>query len=80
MGLEESLEEAIKSAPANSVCSVAKAKETISKEDYEILKNALYNRSIKASVLARALRKENIDVSETTITRHRNGWCKTCGS
>lgn len=80
MGLEKSLREAIDSAPSNSICSVAKAKETITKEDYEIFKKALYDRSIKASVLARALRKEKIDVSETTITRHRNGWCKTCGA
>jgi hypothetical protein len=31
-------------------------------------------------VLGRALRAEKIDITEGTITRHRNGWCKTCGS
>jgi hypothetical protein len=80
MGLADSLKEANKTAPKNSICSVSKAKDAMEKEDILVLEIALYDRNIKASVLGRALRKEGIDITEGTITRHRNGWCKTCGS
>ena len=80
MALADTLKEAVKAAPKNVICSVTKAKEKMSKEDIATLDVALYDRNIKASVLGRALRKEGIDVTEGTITRHRNGWCKTCGT
>jgi hypothetical protein len=80
MGLADSLKEATTTAPKNSICSVNKAKENMEKEDILTLELALYDRNIKASVLGRALRKEGIDITEGTITRHRNGWCKTCGT
>jgi len=80
MGLADSLKEANSTAPKNSICSVSKAKEGMEKEDILVLDVALYDRNIKASVLGRALRKEGIDISEGTITRHRNGWCKTCAA
>jgi hypothetical protein len=80
MGLADSLKEANKTAPKNSICSVSKAKDAMEKEDILVLEIALYDRNIKASVLGRALRKEGIDITEGTITRHRNGWCKTCGT
>jgi len=80
MALADTLKDAIKAAPKNVVCSVTKAKETMEKEDILTLDIALYDRNIKASVLGRALRKEGIDITEGTITRHRNGWCKTCGA
>lgn len=80
MALADTLKDAIKAAPKNVVCSVTKAKENMTKEDIATLDIALYDRNIKASVLGRALRKEGIDITEGTITRHRNGWCKTCGA
>lgn len=80
MALADSLKEAIKASPKNVVCSVTKAKEKMTKEDIATFETALYDRDIKASVLGRALRSEGIDVTEGTITRHRNGWCKTCGA
>lgn len=80
MALADTLKEAVKAAPKNVVCSVTKAKENMDKDDILTLEHALYDRNIKASVLGRALRKEGIDITEGTITRHRNGWCKTCGT
>jgi hypothetical protein len=80
MGLADTLKQENDTAPKNSICSIAKAKVVMKKEDIATLDKALYDRNIKASVLGRALRKEGIDISETTITRHRNGWCKTCAS
>jgi len=80
MALADSLKKATDSAPRNQVCSVLKAKEKMTKEDIATLEVAIADRSIKASVLGRALRAEKIDVTEGTITRHRNGWCKTCGA
>ena len=80
MALADSLKAAVSTAPKNVVCSVTKAKSKMSKEDIVTLDVALYDRDIKASVLGRALRAEGIDVTEGTITRHRNGWCKTCGA
>ncbi len=80
MALADTLKDAIKAAPKNVICSVTKAKENMEKEDILTLEIALYDRNIKASVLGRALRKEGIDITEGTITRHRNGWCKTCGA
>lgn len=80
MGLADSIKQEVSNAPRAAICSVTKAKESMKAEDIAILDKALYDRSIKASVLGRALRKEGIDVTEGTITRHRNGWCKTCGS
>lgn len=80
MALADSLKTAVTTAPKNSICSVLKAKEKMTKEDVATLDVALYDRDIKASVLGRALRSEGIDITEGTITRHRNGWCKTCGA
>lgn len=80
MGLAETLKTQIKESPLNAICSVVKAKAKMDKEDIAVFENALYDRGIKASTLGRALRKEGIDVSEGTITRHRNGGCKTCGA
>ena len=80
MALADALRSEQAIAPSNSVCSIKKAKDVLAKEDIETLEKSLYDRSIKAAILARALRKENIDITETTITRHRNGWCKTCGA
>jgi selenophosphate synthetase-related protein len=80
MALADALKKETDIAPRNSICSIAKAVQTMKPEDITTLNKVLYDRNIKASVLGRALRKEGIDISETTITRHRNGWCKTCAS
>lgn len=80
MGLADSLKAEIQEAPTHAICSIVKCKETMTKEDIATLDAALYDRGIKASVLGRALRKEGIDITEGTITRHRNGGCKTCGA
>jgi hypothetical protein len=80
MALADALKKETDIAPRNSICSIAKAVQIMKSEDITTLNKALYDRNIKASVLGRALRKEGIDISETTITRHRNGWCKTCAS
>ena len=80
MSLADSLKAQIDIAPKNAVCSIAKAKEKMTKEDIKVLDASLYDRSIKATVLGRALSKEGIDISEGTITRHRNGRCRTCGA
>ena len=80
MGLADALNNETIISPRNSICSVDKAKEKMTKEDLETLEKVLYDRSVKASILGRALRKEGIDISEGTITRHRNGWCKTCAA
>jgi hypothetical protein len=50
----------------------------LSKEDRAVAEKALYDRNIKASVLGRAFKKENIDITTSTITRHRNGGCLNC--
>jgi hypothetical protein len=80
MALADSLKAEIQQAPLNAVCSVSKVKEKMSKEDVKTLEETLYDRSIKASVLSRALRKEGVEIAEGTITRNRNGGCKTCGA
>jgi hypothetical protein len=78
MALADTLKEMADSAPRTSVCSVVKIMNTLTKEDKAVLEKALYDRGIKASVLGRALAKEKIDISVSTITRHRNGGCATC--
>lgn len=80
MGLSDSLKVAEQTAPQYPVCSIIKARENMSKDDLATLDKVLYDRSVQASTLAKALRAEKIDISETTITRHRNGRCKSCGS
>lgn len=80
MGLTDSIQAASALVPQRAVCSIIKARETMSKEDLETLDKVLYDRSVQATVLAKALRTEKIDISETTITRHRNGRCKSCAS
>ena len=80
MGLADSLKESMQEAPKNAICSIMKAKEIMSKEDIATLDKVLYDRAVTASALGRALRKEKINISEGTITRHRNGGCKTCGA
>lgn len=78
MSLADSLKEAVANEIRPHVCSVVKAKAKMSKDDIATLEAALYNRDIKATVLGRVLQKEGIDISSGTITRHRNGWCKSC--
>ena len=80
MGLADSLQEMVSAVPKNAICSIAIAKEIMSKEDIATLDKVLYDRTITASALGRALAKEKIDISEGTITRHRNGGCRTCGA
>jgi len=80
MALADSLKEAADSAPRNSTCSIFKIKQKMNKEDLVTFEAVLYDRSVKASVLERALKKEDIDLQQGTITRHRNGGCKTCGA
>jgi len=80
MALADSLKEMSNSAPKNAVCSIYKIKQEMKKEDLATFEAVLYNREVKASVLERALKKEGISLSQGTITRHRNGWCKTCGA
>jgi hypothetical protein len=80
MGLADSLNNAMDNTAPKAVCSVHKARKSMKKEDLAVFDAALLNRSIPATVLGRALRDENIDVTAGTITRHRNGWCKTCGA
>lgn len=78
MGLSDSIKSAIAEAPFNATCTVKKAMELLSKEDREVAEKALYDRNIKASVLGRAFKKEKINISTPTITRHRNGGCLNC--
>ena len=78
MALADSIQSAIKEAPLNATCTVKKAMELLTKEDRAVAEKALYDRNIKASVLGRAFKKENIDITTSTITRHRNGGCLNC--
>lgn len=78
MSLADSITQAEAEASKGTVCSVTIAKESMKPEDIKVLEAALYNRAIKASVLAKAFEKEKIDISAGTITRHRNGNCKSC--
>jgi hypothetical protein len=78
MALADSIQTAIKEAPLNATCTVKKAFEKLSKEDRAVAETALYDRNIKASVLGRAFKKENIDITVSTITRHRNNGCMNC--
>lgn len=78
MSLADSLKIAVEEAPLNSICSIKKTMDSLSKEDKATLENALYDRGIKAAVLARALNKEKINISASTITRHRNNGCSNC--
>ena len=78
MSLADSIKIAVEEAPLNAICSVRKVAETLSKEDRDTLESAIYDRSIKASVLGRALAKEKIEISVSTITRHRNNGCANC--
>jgi hypothetical protein len=78
MALADSIKSAIKEAPLNATCTVKKAMELLSKEDRTVAEKALYDRNIKASVLGRAFKKENINITTSTITRHRNGGCLNC--
>ena len=80
MALADSLKEATESAPKNSICSVFKIKQNMSKDDLATFEAVLYDRTVKASILERALKKEGIDLQQGTITRHRNSGCKTCGA
>lgn len=78
MGLSDTIKTEAAIAPSTSICSVSKAFDSLNKEDKQVAEAALYDRNIKASVLGRAFKKENIDVTVSTITRHRNGGCHTC--
>lgn len=78
MSLADSLKDAVANQVKPSVCSVIKAKTVMKKEDITTLEAALFDRTIKATTLGRALQNEGIDISAGTITRHRNGWCKSC--
>lgn len=78
MALADSIKNAIKEAPLNATCTVKKAMELLKGEDRAVAEKALYDRNIKASVLGRAFKKENIDITTSTITRHRNGGCMNC--
>jgi hypothetical protein len=78
MALSDTIKLAVAEAPLNATCTVKKAFELLSKEDKAVAEKALYDRNIKASVLGRAFKKENIDITTSTITRHRNGGCLNC--
>jgi hypothetical protein len=78
MALSDTIKLAVAEAPLNATCTVKKALEKLVGEDKEVAEKALYDRNIKASVLGRAFKKENIDITTSTITRHRNGGCLTC--
>jgi hypothetical protein len=78
MALAETIKIAVAEAPLNATCTVKKAMELLNKEDRAVAEKALYDRNIKASVLGRAFKKENIDITTSTITRHRNGGCLNC--
>jgi len=78
MGLSDTIKTEAAIAPSTSICSVSKAFDLLNTEDKQIAEAALYDRNIKASVLGRAFKKEKIDVTVSTITRHRNGGCHTC--
>lgn len=78
MALSDTIKLAVAEAPLNATCTVKKAMEKLAPEDKKIAESAIYDRNIKASVLGRAFKKEDIDITTPTITRHRNGGCQTC--
>ena len=78
MTLADTIKLAVTEAPLNATCTVKKAMEKLAAEDRKVAESALYDRNIKASVLGRAFKKENICITTSTITRHRNGGCMNC--
>jgi hypothetical protein len=68
----------MKLAPLNATCTVKQAIAKATPADAKIILDAIYDRSIKASVLGRAFKKENVLITTSTITRHRNGGCLNC--
>lgn len=78
MSLANTIKLAVAEAPLNATCTVKRAMEKLADEDKKVAHSAIYDRSIKASVLGRAFKKENIDITASTITRHRNGGCLNC--
>ncbi len=78
MALSDTIKLAVAEAPLNATCTVKKALEKLTGTDKEVALAAIYDRNIKASVLGRAFKKENIDITTPTITRHRNGGCLNC--
>jgi len=78
MTLAETIKLTVLEAPLNATCTVKRAMEKLKGEDRQVAESALYDRNIKASVLGRAFKKENIDITTSTITRHRNGGCLNC--
>ena len=78
MALSDTIKLAVAEAPLNATCTVKKALEKLVGEDKKVAESAIYDRNIKASVLGRAFKKENIDITTSTITRHRNGGCLNC--
>ena len=78
MALADTIKLTTAEAPLNATCTVKRAMEKLVGEDKKVAEQALYDRNIKASVLGRAFKKENIDITTSTITRHRNGGCLTC--
>lgn len=78
MALSDTIKLAVAEAPLNATCTVKKALEKLVGEDRTVAELAIYDRNIKASVLGRAFKKENIDITTSTITRHRNGGCLNC--
>lgn len=57
-------------------CKVAQVLNDLEPSDQEILKEALANTHLWGhNPLARALKARGIDLSDTTIARHRSGEC-----
>jgi len=59
-------------------CKVKKTAESLSESDRDILYSACDNIKWPAKALARQLLEKGIEISDTTILRHRRRECK-CG-
>lgn len=74
MGLKDALETERAKRPGYR-CTVCTLLTELPAEDVKALQDALRDRDIQGSMIARALQSEGHDIKQNTVTRHRRGDC-----
>ena len=69
------LENLRKPEPKQGSCKVAQIRETLDKSDRDILDQAIDDEGWAAKPLAKALKQLGIQISDTTVLRHRRREC-----
>jgi hypothetical protein len=72
--LEEAMAEGLRPGPE---CSVLRALQEFPKQAGDIEK-IIRNHQISNAAAARVFQRNGIDLTDSTLSRHRNGNCRTC--